>query len=141
MKMYHNPSCSKSRICLEFLQAEKMEFVLLSYLKNPLSVEELQDLLAKLKLKPSQLVRRNEVIFKEAQKASMLTEDEILQLMVDNPKLIERPIVEVDGKAVVARPIERLEALLQTNWIALIEDENEIHWFNRPDIWFSSKRI
>ena len=115
MKMYHNPSCSKSRICLEFLQAEKMEFVLLSYLKNPLSVEELQDLLAKLKLKPSQLVRRNEVIFKEAQKASMLTEDEILQLMVDNPKLIERPIVEVDGKAIVARPIERLEAFLQTN--------------------------
>ena len=92
-----------------------MEFVLLSYLKNPLSVEELQDLLAKLKLKPSQLVRRNEVIFKEAQKASMLTEDEILQLMVDNPKLIERPIVEVDGKAIVARPIDRLEAFLQTN--------------------------
>jgi arsenate reductase len=115
MKMYHNPSCSKSRICLEFLQAEKMDFVLLSYLKNPLSVEELQDLLAKLNLKPSQLVRRNEVIFKEAQKASMLTEDEILQLMVDNPKLIERPIVEVDGKAIVARPIERLEAFLQTN--------------------------
>ncbi len=113
--MYHNPSCSKSRICLEFLQAEKMDFVLLSYLKNPLSVEELQDLLAKLNLKPSQLVRRNEVIFKEAQKASMLTEDEILQLMVDNPKLIERPIVEVDGKAIVARPIERLEAFLQTN--------------------------
>ena len=115
MKMYHNPSCSKSRICLAFLQAEKVDFELLSYLKNPLSVEELQDLLAKLKLKPSQLVRRNEVIFKEAQKASMLTEDEILQLMVDNPKLIERPIVEVDGKAIVARPIDRLEAFLQTN--------------------------
>ena len=78
-----------------------------------MSVDELQDLLTKLNMKPSQLVRRNEVIFKEAQKATMLTEDEILQLMADNPKLIERPIVEVNGNAVLARPIEVLEPFLQ----------------------------
>ncbi len=115
MKMYHNPSCSKSRICLEFLQAEKMDFVLLSYLKQPLSRQELTVLLSKLEMSPSELVRKNEVIFKEAAKTKVLSEEDILQLMLDNPKLIERPIVEVDGKAIVARPIERLEAFLQTN--------------------------
>ena len=113
--MYHNPSCSKSRICLEFLQAEKMEFVLLSYLKNPLSVEDLTALLSKLEMRPSELVRKNEVVFKDAAKTKELSEEDILQLMLENPKLIERPIVEVDGKAVLARPLERLEAFLQTN--------------------------
>jgi len=115
MKMYHNPSCSKSRNCLEFLQAEKMDFVLLSYLKQPLSRQELTALLSKLEMSPSELVRKNEVIFKEAAKTKVLSEEDILQLMLDNPKLIERPIVEVDGKAIVARPIDRLEAFLQTN--------------------------
>ena len=97
---------------MDFLTQVKHEFEVHNHIKNPLTVDELQDLLTKLKLKPSQLVRRNEVIFKEASKVTMLTEHEILQLMVDNPKLIERPIVEVNGNAVLARPIEVLEPFL-----------------------------
>jgi arsenate reductase len=112
MKVYHNPSCSKSRLCVDFLTQEKYDFEVINHLKNPLSKSELQELLRKLDRKPSELVRRNEVIFREANKANMLTEDEILQLMVDHPKLIERPIVEVNGKAVLARPIELLEPFL-----------------------------
>lgn len=110
MKVYHNPSCSKSRLCVDFLTQEKVDFEVLNYLKNPLTKVELLDLLGKLNKKPSELVRRNEVIFKEASKGTVLTEDEILQLMLDHPKLIERPIVEVNGKAVLARPIENLES-------------------------------
>ncbi len=98
---------------MDYLSNANHDFDVRNHLKNPLSVDELQDLLTKLNMKPSQLVRRNEVIFKEAQKATMLTEDEILQLMADNPKLIERPIVEVNGNAVLARPIEVLEPFLQ----------------------------
>lgn len=98
---------------MDYLTHANHDFDVRNHLKNPLSVDELQDLLTKLNMKPSQLVRRNEVIFKEAQKATMLTEDEILQLMADNPKLIERPIVEVNGNAVLARPIEVLEPFLQ----------------------------
>ena len=113
MKMYHNPSCSKSRICLEFLQAEKKDFELVTYIKKPLTKEDLTALLSKLDMKPSELVRKNEMIFKEAGKSHVLSEEEILQLMLENPKLIERPIVEVDGKAIVVRPIERLKAFLQ----------------------------
>jgi arsenate reductase len=113
MKVYHNPSCSKSRLCVDYLSNANHDFEVHNHLKNPLSASELKDLLTKLNLKPSQLVRRKEVIFKEAQKAAMLTEDEILQLMVDNPKLIERPIVEVNGNAVLARTIEALEPFLQ----------------------------
>ena len=113
MKVYHNPSCSKSRLCVDFLTQEKVDFEVLNYLKNPLNKVELLDLLGKLNKKPSELVRRNEVIFKEASKGAVLTEDEILQLMLDHPKLIERPIVEVNGKAVLARPIENLESFLK----------------------------
>jgi arsenate reductase len=98
---------------VEFLTQEKHDFEVVNYMKNPLSKAELQGLLAKLELKPSELVRRNEVIFKEAKKVGVLTEDEILQLMLEHPKLIERPIVEVNGKAVLARPIENLESFLQ----------------------------
>jgi len=89
-----------------------MTFDVIHYLKNPLNRAELTSLLKKLDMNPSELVRKNEVIFKEAAKIKELTEEEILQLMLDYPKLIERPIVEVDGKAIVARPIERLAAFL-----------------------------
>lgn len=113
MKIYHNPSCSKSRLCVDFLTQEKHDFEVINHLKNPLTKKELTEILLKLDRKPSELVRRNELIFKEARKKEVLTEDEILQLMVDNPKLIERPIVEVNGKAVLARPLEVLETFLQ----------------------------
>lgn len=59
---------------------------------------------------------KNEPIYKEALKSGVLTEDEILHLMVEHPKLIERPIVERNGKAIVARPIERLALFLANNW-------------------------
>jgi len=113
MKVYHNPSCSKSRLCVDFLTQEKVDFEVFNYLKSPLSKVELLELLRKLNMKPSELVRRNELIFKEAMKSGVLTDDKILQLMLDHPKLIERPIVEVNGKAVLARPIENLEPFLQ----------------------------
>jgi arsenate reductase len=114
MKIYHNPSCSKSRICLDALNEQKLDFEVVTYIKSPLTKAQIEDLLLKLQLKPSELVRKNESVFKEAAKLKALTEQGILQLMVENPKLIERPIVEVDGKAIVARPIERLKPFLAT---------------------------
>ncbi len=98
---------------MDFLTQKKVDFEIVNYLKNPLSKVELLELLRKLKKNPSELVRRNEEVFKEAKKGTVLTEDEILQLMLDHPKLIERPIVEMNGKAVLARPIENLESFLQ----------------------------
>lgn len=108
MKVYHHPSCSKSRQCVEVLQKQGSTFEVHPYMKQPLTKIELQELLTKLAMLPSELVRKNELIFKEASKAGVLTEDEILQLMLEHPKLIERPIVEAKGKAMVIRPIERL---------------------------------
>lgn len=112
MKVYHHPSCSKSRICVNHLDSLGQSFELVQYLKSPMNKEELISLLSKLKMQPSELVRKNEVIYKDAIKEGALSEDEILELMVKNPKLIERPIVEVEGQAIVARPIERLDAFL-----------------------------
>ena len=112
MKIYHNPSCSKSRICLDVLNEQKLDFEVVTYIKSPLTKTQLEDLLLKLQLKPSELVRKNESVFKESAKLKALTEQEILQLMVENPKLIERPIVLKNAKAVVARPTERILEVL-----------------------------
>ena len=99
---------------MDALNEQKLDFEVVTYIKSPLTKTQLEDLLLKLQLKPSELVRKNESVFKESAKLKALTEQEILQLMVENPKLIERPIVEVDGKAIVARPIERLKPFLAT---------------------------
>jgi arsenate reductase len=115
MKVYHNPSCSKSRVCVEALKEKGIPFETCTYLKQPLNAEELMSLLTKLDMNPSALVRKNEPIYKEALKSGVLTEDEILHLMAEHPKLIERPIVERNGKAIVARPIERLALFLANN--------------------------
>ena len=83
-----------------------------NHIKNTLSKNKLHKLLTKLNLKLSELVHRNELSFMVTSKLAVLTESEILQLMVDNPKLIESPIVELNSKTVLARPIELLEQFL-----------------------------
>lgn len=100
---------------MEALQKQGSTFEVYPYLKQPLTKIELQELLTKLAMLPSELVRKNELIYKEACQAGMLTEDEILQLMLEHPKLIERPIVEANGKAMVIRPIERLTDFMNIN--------------------------
>lgn len=77
-----------------------------------MSKEELQALLNKLGMKPSELVRKNELLYKEFLAKNPCSEEAILELMLQHPKLIERPIVESDKDAVVARPLEDIERLM-----------------------------
>ena len=113
IKIFHNPSCSKSREALKYQNDYKLNFEVCEYLKNPLSNGDLQDILTLLNYSPSHLLRSNETQFKEYAKGKQLSEEEILELMLKYPKLIERPIVIVGVKAVVARPLEKLMSLLK----------------------------
>lgn len=112
MKIYHNPRCSKSREGLAILEASKLKFETIQYLDSPVSKQELIHIVELLKIKPIDLVRKNETIWKENYKSKTLTDNEIILAMVENPKLIERPIVINNGKAVIGRPPELIKSIL-----------------------------
>jgi arsenate reductase len=111
IKIYHNPRCSKSRQGLAILEDKKVAIEVVKYLDNPPSREELIDILNKLAIKPMQLIRKGEVIWKENYKGKDLTDAEIIDAMLANPKLIERPIIISGNKAVIGRPPEKIMEL------------------------------
>jgi arsenate reductase len=104
IKIYHNPRCSKSRQGLEILEKSGKEFEIIKYLDNKLSEKELEEIIQLLNLSPIDLVRKNEKIWKEHFKGKELSDKEIIKAMIENPKLIERPIVINKNKAVIGRP-------------------------------------
>lgn len=111
--IYHNPRCSKSRQTLQLLEQQGQSVNVVEYLKTPPSAAELQDLLQKLALSPRQLLRNKEDEFKaEGLDNPALTDQQLIEVMVRVPKLIERPIVVSNGKAVIGRPPEAVLAIL-----------------------------
>ena len=112
MKIYHNSRCSKSRNCYHLLKEKGIEFETVEYLKNPLTEEELTELLTKLNIPAEELIRKGEADYKEHFKGKELTEAEWVDAMVKFPKLIERPIVVKGDSAVIGRPIEKVIQLL-----------------------------
>ncbi|MFC6859670.1 arsenate reductase (glutaredoxin) [Zunongwangia atlantica] len=110
--IYHNTRCTKSRQGLEIVENSGKEFQVRQYLKEPLSEEELKALLTKLNMTAIQLVRKNEKIWKENFKDKDLSENELVRIMVENPKLIERPIVENETEAVVGRPPQDINKVI-----------------------------
>ena len=110
--IYHNPRCSKSREGLQVVKESQKEFAIHKYLEETLSIKELTDLIQKLGIKPIELVRKNETIWKEKFKHKQLTDSEIISAMVSFPKLIERPIVVFKDKAVIGRPTEHITTLI-----------------------------
>ena len=111
MKIYHNPRCSKSRQTLVLIQENGITPEIIEYLNLPISTSELASLLEMLNIKPIQLVRKSEQIWKENFKGKDLSDDEILGAMVEYPKLIERPIVVEKRKAIIGRPPENVLSL------------------------------
>ncbi|WP_445385148.1 arsenate reductase (glutaredoxin) [Robiginitalea sp. IMCC44478] len=111
VQIYHNPRCRKSREGLEYLKEIGTDIEIIEYLKNPLSQEQLRSLLKKLRISPWDLLRKNEAIWKEKFKGKEISEEELIGIMTENPKLIERPIVVKDQKAVVARPVDKIRDL------------------------------
>jgi arsenate reductase len=112
IKIYHNPRCSKSREGLAVLENSKKEFEIVKYLDAVPSKEELTKIIRLLDISPLQLVRKNEKIWKENFKGKELTDAEIIIAMVQNPKLIERPIIINNKKAVIGRPSESILTII-----------------------------
>jgi len=110
--VWHNPRCKKSREGLamaEKIANEKgLELEIRKYLDNPPTEEELKQVIKMMGIKPIDLVRTKESIWKENYKGKELSDEEVIQAMVKYPKLIERPIVIYKDKAVLARPAERV---------------------------------
>ena len=105
--MYHNPRCSKSRQTLELLRARGIEPEIVEYLKTPPNAQQLGQILDMLGLEPRQLMRTSEAEYKENNLAdTSLDRDELIQAMVEHPRLIQRPVVISDGKAALGRPPE-----------------------------------
>lgn len=112
MKIYHNPRCRKSRETLQLIQESGVEPEVIEYLVNVPSESELKELVELLGIKPYDLLRRGESDFKENFKGKDLSDDEWIAAMVKYPKLIERPIVVKQKKAVLGRPPENVNTLL-----------------------------
>ncbi|MEM7086920.1 MAG: arsenate reductase family protein [Bacteroidota bacterium] len=110
--IYHNPSCSKSRACHHILTDVGSHVKVINYKQTPFTEETLTALLGLLKMKPADLVRTNETIWKEQFKSKKLTNKGIIKAMLAYPQLIERPIVVKGDTAIVARPPERVLELL-----------------------------
>jgi arsenate reductase len=112
-KIYHNPRCSKSRATLALLEERGVDLDIVQYLEAPPTRRTLETLLKKLALKPRDLIRSVEPEFRASGLTLDASDDELLDLMVAIPKLIERPIVEIGNRARIGRPPERVLEILE----------------------------
>lgn len=108
MIYYHNPRCTKSREGLALLQEKGIAPEIRLYMEDPLTPDEMEDLVDVLDIEPSSLLRRDEKVWKEEYRDLELTEDEILLLLIEHPQLMQRPILVNGNKAAVGRPVEEL---------------------------------
>jgi arsenate reductase (glutaredoxin) len=113
IKIYHNPQCKKSRAGLKYLKEKNIPFEIVLYLKNPLTEKQLEKLLAKLNKKPSEIVRTQEEYYKKNLKGKNFKDHEWVRILLQNPRIIQRPIIEKDYKAVIGDPYENIDLLLK----------------------------
>ena len=111
--IYHNPMWSKSRKSVEILNQEQINFNIIEYLKTPPNIETLKSLTKKLNLKPIDIIRKKDKLFKELQIDTINKDEKILDIITKNPKLLERPIIIKGEKAVIGRPPELLYDIIK----------------------------
>jgi arsenate reductase len=113
LTIYHNPACTKSRETLALIRARGHEPQIVEYLKTPPSEAELTAIVRKLGIKPLELIRRNEQVFKDQYAGKTLADKDWIKAMVKDPILIQRPIVVRGDAAAIGRPPEDVERLLR----------------------------
>ncbi|MBO9667882.1 MAG: arsenate reductase family protein [Bdellovibrio sp.] len=111
-KFYHNPKCSKSREALALLDAEAVDFKIVEYVKDPLTVAELKELIGQLNGPLEALVRTKEADFTTAP-FDVNSPEEVASQLAAKPHLMERPVLQGKGHAAIGRPLENIKALLQ----------------------------
>ncbi len=112
LTIYHNPKCKKSREGLKYLQTKGIALEVVNYINNGISEQELKEIIKKLNLSPSDIVRKQEDLYRKELKGKNFTDIEWMKILVENPRLIQRPIVVAKYKAVIAQPPDKVEELL-----------------------------
>lgn len=111
--IYQKPTCTTCRQVYAALKASGVDFESVDYYLDPIPKAKLKDLLRKMGMKPRDLLRTKEGVYKELRLGEReLSDSEVVDLMVEHPDLIQRPIVEKGARAVLARPAERLREIL-----------------------------
>ena len=112
IKIYHNNRCRKSREGLQMIQESNQPYVILDYISNPLTANELKEIITILDIPPIDLIRKNETVWKSDYKNKVLLDQDLIVAMAAHPKLIERPIIIHKNKGVIGRPKERILEVL-----------------------------
>ena len=113
IKIYHNPQCSKSRSALELIQQRQLTVEIIEYLKFPPHSRELAHIIKKLGVNAREIIRKNEEPYKKLGLSNpKLNESELLEAISINPILLQRPIVVLNDKAAIGRPIENIEKII-----------------------------
>jgi arsenate reductase (glutaredoxin) len=115
LRIYHNPLCRKSRAGLTYLQDRGIPFEITEYMKTHLTEKDLEKLLVKLNMKPIEIVRTQEDYFKKNLKGKKFNDHEWIRIILQNPKLLKRPIIETDYKAVIGDPFSNIDLILKTH--------------------------
>lgn len=113
VRIYHNPRCTKSREALAILKKKKADIEIVEYLKNPPSEKELKSILKKLDMKAEDLIRKKEPLFYEKFSKKKYSDAQWLKILIENPILIERPVVVNEKKAVIGRPPEKVLQIIK----------------------------
>ena len=113
IEIWHNPKCSKSRAAMELLENNNIDANVVKYLEQTPTQEQIKDVLKKLKISAKELLRTGEDVYKELNLKQIDDEETLIDFMVENPILIERPIIIRGDNAVIARPIENLSELIK----------------------------
>lgn len=112
MKIYHNPRCTKSRNALKLIHDKGLDIEIVEYLKTPLDANELKSITKLIDLTPEQIVRKNEEVYKNEFKGKSLTNEQWIDALISNPKLIQRPIIIANGKGIIGRDENELSLFL-----------------------------
>jgi arsenate reductase len=113
IKIYHNPQCKKSRAGLQYLQEKGVKFEIVEFLKNNLTEKQLEKLLVKLNTKVADIIRTQEDYYKKNLKGKNFNDHELIRIIVENPKLLRRPVIEAEFRAVIGDPVENIDVLLK----------------------------
>ena len=108
VKILHNPKCSTSREAIQILKENGVEYDILLYLTKTLSYKKIENLIRKLDIRPINLIRKSETLYREQFADKNFSDEELIQTMVDHPVLIERPILIKGSKAIIGRPVEKV---------------------------------
>ena len=112
LKIYHNPRCPKSRAALAYLEEKGLKPEIRLYLKQPYTVEEMEDVLKRMNKKPQEIVRTHEKLYKTDYKDKTFNHDEWIKILLESPQLIQRPIIVNKHKAIFAVPAEEMDTIL-----------------------------